>query len=211
MKLMNKELETRNLTYEVRFDEDSRTIEGYAIVCNSESEDMGFREVIAPEALEGIIEKSDCLMLLEHNRSKGVLARSKYGKGSLQLEVDETGLRFRFTCPNTAIGDEAYEGVKRGDYQNCSFAFVADKDEWSKKANGEYLRTIRSFKYIKDCSIVAEPAYGATTVSCRSFDNYKAEEERLLEEARQLEVERLEAEKKEELSNYFAELRKKIV
>lgn len=211
MKLMNKELETRNLTYEVRFDEDSRTIEGYAIVCNSESEDMGFREVIAPEALEGIIEKSDCLMLLEHNRSKGVLARSKYGKGSLQLEVDDTGLRFRFTCPNTSIGDEAYEGVKRGDYQNCSFAFVADKDEWSKKANGEYLRTIRSFKYIKDCSIVAEPAYGATTVSCRSFDEYKEEEAKLLEEARQLEAERLEAEKKEELSNYFAELRKKIV
>jgi HK97 family phage prohead protease len=77
---------------------------------------LGFREVIAPEALEGIIAKSDCLMLLEHNRSKGVLARSKYGKGSLQLTVDETGLKFRFACPNTAVGDEAYEGVKRGDY-----------------------------------------------------------------------------------------------
>lgn len=208
---MNKELEVRNLTQEVRFNEDSRTIEGYAIVCNTESEDLGFREVIAPEALEGIIEKSDCLMLLEHNRSKGVLARSRFGKGSLQLTADEVGLKFRFTCPNTAIGDEAYEGVKRGDYQNCSFAFVADKDEWTKKDNGEYLRTIRSFKYIKDCSIVAEPAYSATTVSCRSFDEFKAEEERLLEEARQLEAERLEAEKKEELSNYFAELRKKIV
>ena len=208
---MSKELEVRNLTQEVRFSEDSRTIEGYAIVCNTESEDLGFREVIAPEALEGIIDKSDCLMLLEHNRSKGILARSRFGKGSLQLEVDDTGLKFRFTCPNTTIGDEAYEGVKRGDYQNCSFAFVADKDEWTKKANGEYLRTIRSFKYIKDCSIVAEPAYSATTVSCRSFDEFKAEEERLLEEARQIEAEKLEVEKREELSNYFAELRKKIV
>ena len=207
---MSKELEVRNLTQEVRFSEDSRTIEGYAIVCNTESEDLGFREVIAPEALEGIIDKSDCLMLLEHNRSKGILARSRFGKGSLQLEVDDTGLKFRFTCPNTTIGDEAYEGVKRGDYQNCSFAFVADKDEWTKKANGEYLRTIRSFKYIKDCSIVAEPAYSATTVSCRSFDEFKAEEERLLEEARQIEAEKLEVEKREELSNYFAELRKTI-
>ena len=208
---MSKELEVRNLTQEVRFSEDSRTIEGYAIVCNTESEDLGFREVIAPEALEGIIDKSDCLMLLEHNRSKGILARSRFGKGSLQLEVDDTGLKFRFTCPNTTIGDEAYEGVKRGDYQNCSFAFVADKDEWTKKANGEYLRTIRSFKYIKDCSIVAEPAYSATTVSCRSFDEYKEEEARLLEEVRQKEAEQLEAEKREVLSNYFTELRKKIV
>lgn len=207
---MSKELEVRNLQYEVRFKDDDRTIEGYAIVCNSESEDMGFREIVAPEALEGIIDKSDCLMLLDHNRSKGILARSKFGKGSLQLEVDEVGLKFRFTCPNTTIGDEAYEGVKRGDYQNCSFAFVADKDEWSKKANGEYLRTIRSFKYIKDCSIVAEPAYSATTVSCRSFDEYKEEEAKLLEEVRQKEAEQVEAEKREELSNYFAELRKKI-
>lgn len=207
---MSKELEIRNYQYEVRFENDDRTIEGYAIVCNSESEDLGFREVIAPEALEGIIEKSDCLMLLEHNRSKGVLARSKYGKGSLTLNVDETGLKFRFTCPNTAVGDEAYEGVRRGDYQNCSFAFVADQDEWTKKENGEYLRTIRSFKYIKDCSIVAEPAYGATSVSCRSFDEFKAEEERLALEAKKLEAEKIEAEKREELSNYFAELRKKI-
>ena len=208
---MSKELEVRNLQYEVRFKDDDRTIEGYAIVCNSESEDMGFREIVAPEALEGIIDKSDCLMLLDHNRSKGILARSKFGKGSLQLEVDEVGLKFRFTCPNTTIGDEAYEGVKRGDYQNCSFAFVADKDEWSKKANGEYLRTIRSFKYIKDCSIVAEPAYSATTVSCRSFDEYKEEEAKQLEEVKRLEAEQVEAEKREELSNYFAELRKKIV
>lgn len=207
---MNKELEIRNYQYEVRFEENDRTIEGYAIVCNSESEDLGFREVIAPEALVGIIEKSDCLMLLEHDRKKGILARSKYGKGSLSLEVDNNGLKFRFTCPNTAIGDEAYEGVKRGDYQNCSFAFVADQDEWTKKDNGEYLRTIRSFKYIKDCSIVAEPAYGATSVSCRSFDEFKAEEERQANEAKILEAEKIEAEQREELKNYFAELRKNI-
>jgi HK97 family phage prohead protease len=149
-------------------------------------------------------------MLLEHDRKKGILARSKYGKGSLSLEVDDNGLKFRFTCPNTAIGDEAYEGVKRGDYQNCSFAFVADQDEWTKKDNGEYLRTIRSFKYIKDCSIVAEPAYGATSVSCRSFDEFKAEEERRANEAKILEAEKIEAEQREELKNYFAELRKNI-
>ena len=79
---MEKELETRNLNLEIR-SEDDRILEGYAIVTNSESEDLGFREVISPEALEGIIEKSDCLMLLEHNRDKGLLARSRFGKGSL--------------------------------------------------------------------------------------------------------------------------------
>lgn len=198
---MEKELETRNLNLEIR-SEDDRILEGYAIVTNSESEDLGFREVISPEALEGIIEKSDCLMLLEHNRDKGLLARSRFGKGSLQLSVDEKGLKFRFKCPNTTLGDEAYEGVQRGDYNNCSFAFVADKDEWRKKDNGEYLRTIKSFKYIKDCSIVAEPAYSSTTVSCRSFDKFKEDEQKALEEIR--------AKEKQELEDYYNELRKGI-
>lgn len=198
---MEKELETRNLNLEIR-SEDDRVLEGYAIVTNSESEDLGFREVISPEALEGIIEKSDCLMLLEHNRDKGLLARSRFGKGSLQLSVDEKGLKFRFKCPNTTLGDEAYEGVQRGDYNNCSFAFVADKDEWRKKDNGEYLRTIKSFKYIKDCSIVAEPAYSSTTVSCRSFDKFKEDEQKALEEIR--------AKEKQELEDYYNELRKGI-
>lgn len=196
---MDKELETRNLNLEIRSDED-RVLEGYAIVTNSESEDLGFREIISPEALEGIIEKSDCFMLLEHNRDKGLLARSRFGKGSLQLSVDEKGLKFRFKCPNTTLGDEAYEGVQRGDYNNCSFAFVADKDEWKKKENGEYLRTIRSFKYIKDCSIVAEPAYKSTTVSCRSFDKFKEDEQKILDEIR--------AKEKQELEDYYKELRK---
>ena len=81
-KIQDSRLETRNLNLEIR-SEDDRVLEGYAIVTNSESEDLGFREVISPEALEGIIEKSDCLMLLEHNRDKGLLARSRFGKGSL--------------------------------------------------------------------------------------------------------------------------------
>lgn len=199
--MVNQELETRNLSLEIRSAED-RVLEGYAIVTNSESEDLGFREIVAPEALEGLIEKSDCLMLLEHNRDKGILARSRFGKGSLQLSVDEKGLKFRFKCPNTQLGDEAYEGVSRGDYSSCSFAFVADKDSWQKRSNGEYLRTIHSFKFIKDCSIVAEPAYAATEVSCRSFDEFKKEEEKALEEQR--------AKEKLELDNYFNDLKELI-
>ena len=110
------EKEVRSL--EIRqIQEDSRTVEGYAVVTNSESRDLGgFVEVIAPEALEGdIIQRSDVLALLDHNQSRGVLARSKYGKGSLTLEVDEKGLLYRFEAPKTPLGDELVEALKRGD------------------------------------------------------------------------------------------------
>jgi len=78
--------EIRNSSWEVRAKEDSRTVEGYALVFNKESRDLGgFTEVIEPEAIEGILDKSDILCLLNHNEERGVLARSKFGNGSLQF------------------------------------------------------------------------------------------------------------------------------
>ena len=107
--------ETRNCKIEKR-NEDSRIVEGYAIVFNSESRDLGgFTEVIEPTALEGVLQQSDILCLLNHNEDRGILARSKYGAGSLKLEVDSTGLKYSFEAPCTNLGDELLEGLKRGD------------------------------------------------------------------------------------------------
>ena len=86
---------------------ESRSVSGYAIIFNSESKDLGgFNEVIEPTALEGVLERSDVLCLLNHNEDKGVLARCNQGKGSLTLEIDEKGLRYSFEAPNTSLGDE---------------------------------------------------------------------------------------------------------
>ena len=46
----------------------SRTIQGYAVVFNSESEDMGFIEIIHPEAItEDTIKNSDVFALFNHS------------------------------------------------------------------------------------------------------------------------------------------------
>lgn len=67
---------------------EGRTVEGYAIVFDSLSNDLGgFHEIISRSALDGIIEKSDVLCLLNHNEDKGVLARSNKGVGSLTLSI----------------------------------------------------------------------------------------------------------------------------
>jgi len=79
--------EIRNTNNEITpISPESRLVTGYAIVFNSDSNDLGgFTERINPNALNGVIEKSDVLCLLNHNEDKGVLARSNKGEGSLTL------------------------------------------------------------------------------------------------------------------------------
>ncbi len=127
--------------------------------------------MIQPEAIEGILEKSDILCLLNHNEERGVLARSKFGNGSLQLEVDNTGLKYRFEAPATALGDELLEGLKRGDISTSSFAFTIENDKWEKRNDGSYLRKITKFKELFDVSPVYKEAYPDTSVALRKIQD----------------------------------------
>lgn len=175
--------------------EESRLVEGYAIVFNSESTGIvGFTEIIEPTALEGVIMQSDVLCLLNHNEDRGILARSKYGEGSLVLEIDEKGLKYTFEAPNTALGDELLEGLRRGDITTSSFAFTIEKDTWTKREDGTYLRTINKINQLFDVSPVYRAAYDSTSVKAdlRGLDELKAKE-------------------KEELDNYYKELRNQLV
>lgn len=177
--------ERRMYDQDITVQPESRKVEGYAVVFNSESNDLGgFKEIIEPTALDGVIEKSDILCLLNHNEDKGVLARSKNGTGSLALEIDEKGLRYSFEAPNTNLGDELLEGLKRGDITTSSFAFRVGKDKWNKNGDGTYLRTISNISELFDVSPVYRAAYDATSVSVdtRGLDEAKAKEKRDLEE-----------------------------
>jgi HK97 family phage prohead protease len=142
-----------------------RIVEGYALVFDSKSEDLGgFTEVIDARSLEGVIDLSDVLCLLNHNMDRGVLARRNKGQGSLTLEVDSVGLKYRFDAPQTAVGDELLEGLRRGDITGSSFAFSVENEKWSKESNGRFLRRIVKFKELYDVSPVYRPAYEDTTV-----------------------------------------------
>ena len=171
-------LEIRSFNIELRDEPESRHIEGYGSVFNERSLDLGgFVEMIAPGAFDGVIERSDVKCYLDHNPEKGILARSRNGKGSLSLVIDEKGLRYEFDAPHTNLGDEVVEGLKRGDYSQSSFAFTVDDEVWTKEADGTYLRTITKIGGLYDVSIVANPAYEGTSVALRSLDAFKAQEE----------------------------------
>lgn len=164
--------------------ENSRHIVGYALLFNVRSVQLGdFTEVIMPEALnDEILKRSDVLALLNHDISRGVLARSRNGEGSLTLTIDEKGLKYEFDAPNTALGDELVEGIKRGDIRNSSFSFLVKKDEWQQTPEGGYLRIIHEFDQLFDISPVYQPAYDETSVDCRGLDRFKEEIERRMNE-----------------------------
>ena len=196
-------IEVRSFDIELRDEQESRHIEGYGSVFNQRSVDLGgFQEVIAPGAFDGVIERSDVKCYLDHNPDKGILARSKNGKGSLSLELDERGLKYSFDAPHTNLGDEVVEGLKRGDYSQSSFAFTVQDESWTKEEDGTYLRTINKIGGLYDVSIVANPAYEGTSVALRSLDKFKEEELAVANEiAEQVEEERKEVEEevKEEI------------
>lgn len=164
---------------EFRIIPESRTIEGYALNFNVKSADLGgFREVILPSAINGVIELSDVLATYQHNEDQ-ILARSTFGKGTLSLNVDNNGLKYSFEAPKTTLGDTLIESIKRGDIRNSSFAFsvASDGQEWEKRDDGTFLRTITKFERLYDVACVARPAYQSTTVALRSLEQ-KLNEER---------------------------------
>ena len=169
---MERELRSiESINAEIRATRRGRIIEGYAIVFNKESRDLGgFTEMINPSSLDGIIENSDVLALLNHDENRGVLARSTNGEGSLKLSVDNFGLKYTFEAPDTILGDEVLSGVRRGDIRTSSFSFSVKTDgqKWEKRGES-YLRTINKFDSIYDVSPVYREAYIDTTVAVRKL------------------------------------------
>ncbi len=172
---MKQQIEIRSLAEAPSMGEDNR-ITGYAIVWGVESCVLAdwegeFVEIIERGAVDdALLATSDVKALFNHDHN-ALLARSTNGKGSLSLEIDDHGLKFSFEVPNTTLGNDVRELIKRGDLQGCSFAFYAkDEDcEFSRKPDGTRLRKVKKLALLADVSVVVDPAYTQTSVSARSF------------------------------------------
>lgn len=154
---------------------DGKKISGYAIVFNKPSKPIpdgksSFTEIIDPKALENT-DLSDVVMLSNHDYSKP-LATVK--AGTLKLDVDEKGLHFEATLPNTTDGADTFENVKAGNIDSASFRFANASDQWSKDENGNITRTITNIGDIFEISSVTVPAYDDSSVEVakRSFDQF---------------------------------------
>ncbi|WP_204205872.1 HK97 family phage prohead protease [Mammaliicoccus sciuri] len=173
--MSNKEIRAMETIKAV--DDEKMIVEGYALRFNTLSNDLGgFVETISPEALKEA-DLSDVRCLIDHDSSK-VLGRTT--SETLELKVDDEGLYFRTQLPNTTYAKDLYENIRLGNINQCSFGFILDEngDEFEKREDGLFKRTLRKIKSLFDVSIVTYPAYNDTDVSpaLRSIKQIKEQE-----------------------------------
>lgn len=156
---------------EVREDgSEARYISGYAVVFEQYSKPFWDEivEIISRTAFENT-DMSDVVMVVDHSREVGdVLARSKNGQGTLEITIDEVGVKFRFLVPDTSVGRDVLTLIERGDISECSFAFWVRKDSWSYDMEVEGknydVRRIEEVARLADLSIVVNGQYPQTSV-----------------------------------------------
>ena len=168
---LNELVAKRSYDVEYKAVEGSRTVEGYASVFNSMSEDLGgFREIILPGAFKNVL--NDDVRALYNHDPNYLLART--ASGTLEIREDEKGLYYRFEMPDTSYGNDMLELFRRGDLSQSSFGFIIDKDRWEFK-DGQHLRYIESVSSLLDVSPVVYPAYSSSKSGLRSQEAPEAE------------------------------------
>ena len=181
---LNEIVEQRAYDGELKAAVEGRTVEGYASVFNSMSEDLGgFREIILPGAFSEVLD-NDVRALYNHD-SNYLLARTT--SGTLELKEDDKGLYYRFEMPNTSYGNDMLELFRRGDLTQSSFGFTVEKDNW-RMEDGQQVRYIERVGSLFDVSPVVYPAYASASSGLRSAEP-KGEGE--AEEARETPTEEL--------------------
>ena len=145
------------------------TLEGYAAVFNSLSEDLGgFREKIAPGCFTRACKEADVRALWNHD-ANNVLGRTK--SGTLTLTEDAHGLKIRCNPPDAQWARDLMSSIDRGDVDQMSFGFRTITDEWN-MVDGQDVRTLTDVELF-DVSPVTFPAYTNTQVALRSLDSWK--------------------------------------
>lgn len=185
-----KEIRALPVTLELREsgegDSTKRTITG-AIKYNTESAEMRdwwgdtFVEEIASGAFDESIKSRGVVGLWSHDTSQ-VLGNTK--SGTLRIQSNDKELRFELDLPDTTVGNDAHETIKRGDVDGVSFGMRVTKEKWStedRESGKVYKRSILNAE-LYEISPVAFPAYPANEVSVRSFENFKAEQKRASDE-----------------------------
>lgn len=154
--------------------DNGKKIRGYAIRFNALSEDLGgFREYIAPEAVDRTLNEGlDVRALVDHDSGK-VIGRTR--AGTLMLRKDSKGLKIEID-PDTEISyaKDIMRAVARGDVSGMSFGFRALEDVWDYEGKTP-IRTVTDMR-VSEVSIVTFPAYQQTDVSVaqRSLQTFQA-------------------------------------
>lgn len=149
---------------------DRMIVEGYALKWGEESHPipMGDGEYFIEEfragAFDETLQKDEQLILYGHEMNN-VLGRTDNRTAS--LEADDVGLKLSVELPNTTLGRDVYELVKRGDIGGMSVGFCVVDDEFNVR-NDVIKRSINKAELV-EVSLVPLPAYDSSEVSERAL------------------------------------------
>ena len=213
---------TRLANVEVRAldNEEKRSVEGMAVVFDEETDLGFFFEKIDRHAFDNC-DMSEVYCLLNHDEN---IILGGTHNGSLELNVEDRGLHQITNIIDTTQGIDTYKLAKSGLINKMSFGFMIDADggeEWRIDENGMEHRTIKKISKLFDVSLVTYPAYPQTSVFARSvndlddlakahFEERKAMEEKIVEEAIEEVVEEVEA-KEEPIAEVLEEKKEEVV
>lgn len=185
-------------------------ITGYSAVFEVDTEIQtffgNFQERIQKGAFRRAIREGQNVRALRNHNPDNLLGTTE--AKTLKLREDDTGLFIEIDTPNTSIGKDTMESVKRGDLSGMSFAFVVRKEKWINGEDGATdLRIIQDVD-LYDVGPVTYPAYAQTTADIRSQSQvYQVGLTELGKEVPRLTTEQVPAseEKSEEISGLTAE------
>lgn len=178
--------------YEIRqiTESNSVEIEGYIAKFDSPSELWeGYWEQIDRNAFDDTIVDGHNIFLLYHHDWSKPLASTK--TGTLILEVDNIGLRFKATInSNLTYGKDAIELIRERLIEGCSFGFYCqEEDVHYNSVDDTVVRTLLKVE-LYEGSILCIPQYEDTSVDVftRAREICAEERKRILQERELLEL-----------------------
>lgn len=172
--MVNKSnFEQRLVSFRAVDDEEGKMIiEGYAITFEQPATHkrgkFSFTEIVKRGALNHT-DMKDVPLRYNHNDSWCIMARTR--NNSLQLVVDDVGLKIKAELIDTQSNRDIYKSIQEGLIDKMSFAFtVADRGDNWEYGETETVRTVTDINKLYDVSVVDTPFYDTTSVYARSFE-----------------------------------------
>ena len=183
---------------ELRSENGGRHISGKAISFDTQSNDIGFIEILHRGCIsQELIDSSNIVFLYNHDYNQ-VIARANKGKGTLNIDLRDDGVYFDLEVPNTTMGNDLLENIRLGNITQCSFGFSYANEEGAykdEKIDDVWYRNVYKIGKLYDLSAVTYPAYDDTYVNARMQERSKMEDK--LKETEEIQ-EKVSEEKKED-------------
>ena len=164
---------------ELRSENGGRHISGKAISFDTQSNDIGFIEILHRGCItQELIDSSNIVFLYNHDYNQ-VIARANKGKGTLNIDLRDDGVYFDLEVPNTTMGNDLLENIRLGNITQCSFGFNYANEEGAykdEKIGDVWYRNVYKIGELYDLSAVTYPAYDDTYVNARMQERSKMED-----------------------------------